>query len=229
MTSADVVFTYETAKNDPKSRLGGYLAAIDKIAANGDGEVDFTLNKPFAPFDRQTTLVPIVCKAAYLKKGAAEFAKAPVGSGPYSVVSWAAGDAITLQRFDGYWGRHGAYATVIFQPVPDETTRANAIQSGDLDVALLGPSNVPGVRASGSVDVVEQPSNRIIYLGFNGKQKWLAKPEIRKAADMAIDRKAVAERLLSGSVTPASQLIAPVSFGYVRSRQGQGHDRRRGV
>lgn len=214
LTAADVVFTYETAKNDPKSRLGGYLGAIDKVVANGDGEVAFTLNKPFAPFDRQTTLVPIVCKAAYQKLGAAQFAKAPVGTGPYSVVAWVPGDTITLKRFDGYFGHPGAYPTVIFQPVPDETTRANAIQSGDLDVALLGPTNVPSVRASGAVNVVEEPSNRIIYLGFNVKHKWLDKPEMRKAVDMAIDRTAVSQRLLSGSVTPTAQLVAPVSFGY---------------
>jgi len=54
---------------------------------------------------------------------------------------------------------------------------------------------------------------------------------------MAIDRKAVAERLLSGSVTPASQLIAPVSFGYDPKilptlsdpAKAKAIDRRRGV
>jgi len=214
LTAADVIFTYETAKNDPKSRLGGYLTAIDKIETKGDDEVDFTLNKPFAPFDRQATLVPIVCKAAYQRLGAAQFAKTPVGSGPYSVVAWTPGDTIALKRFDGYWGKHGTYENVVFQPVPDETTRANAIQSGDLDVALLGPSSVPAVRASGAVNVVSVPSNRILYLGFVATSGWLAKPEIRKAMDMAIDRKTVSERLLAGSVQPTSQLVAPVSFGY---------------
>ncbi len=214
LTADDVVFTYQTAKTDAKSRLGGYLMAIDTITAKGSSEVDFVLNKPFAPFDRQTTLVPIVCAAAYKRLGAAQFARAPVGSGPYAVVSWLPGDAITLKRFEHYWGHPGTYANVVFQPVPDETTRANAVQSGDLDIALLGPSSVPAVRASGAVDVVSVPSNRVLYLGFNSRQPWLQQPEIRKAIDMAIDRKAVSARLLIGSVEPTSQLVAPVSFGY---------------
>jgi peptide/nickel transport system substrate-binding protein len=214
VTSADVVFTYETAKNDPKSRLGGYFAAIDKIVANGDDEVDFVLNKPIATFSGRGALAPIVCKGAYQRMGAAAFARSPVGTGPYAFVSWAAGDAITLKRFDDYWGSKGTYPTVVFVPVPDESARANGIQSGDLDVALLGPSDVPAVRASGAVDVVEEPSNRVIYLGFDAKQKFLADPQIRKAADLAIDRKAVADRLLSGSVSPASQLVAPVTTGF---------------
>jgi peptide/nickel transport system substrate-binding protein len=214
ITSADVLFTFETAMTDPKSRVGGYLTAVEKVEAKGDYEVDFTLKQAFAPFDRQATLVPIVCKAAYEAMGAAAYAKTPVGSGPYQVVSWTAGDSITLKRFDSYWGDKGKYANVIFQVVPDETTRANAVQSGDLDVALLGPSNVPAVQASGAVDVVTQQSNRILYLGFNSKQPMLSKLDMRKGIDMAIDRGLVAERLLDGSVTPTSQLVAPASFGF---------------
>lgn len=217
LTAADVLFTYETAMGDQKSRLGGYLTDIDKITANGDYEVDFTLKSPFAPFDRQTTLVPIVCKAAYTKLGAAQFAKTPVGSGPYAVVSWRAGDTITLKRFDDYWGSKGTYPNFVFQIVPDETTRANAVQSGDLDIALLGPSSVPAVKASGAVDVVDQQSNRVLYLGFDTKLPALAKLDMRKGIDMAIDRAAVAQRLLAGSVTPTSQLVAPVSFGFDQS------------
>ena len=214
INAADVLFTFNTAMTDPKSRVGGYLTAIDKIEAKGDYEVDFTLKSPYAPFDRQVTLVPIVCKAAYEKMGAAAYAKKPVGSGPYEVVNWAAGDSITLKRYDGYWGDKGIYPNVIFNIVPDETTRANAVQSGDLDVALLGPSNVTAVKDSGAVDVVSQQSNRVIYLGFNSTQTWLGKPEMRKGIDLAIDRAAVAEKLLAGSVTPTSQLVATASFGY---------------
>jgi peptide/nickel transport system substrate-binding protein len=214
LTAADIVFTYETAKHDPKSRLGGYLTAIDSITVKGEDEVDFSLNKPFAPFPRQTSLVPIVCKAAYERLGAANFAKAPIGSGPYSVVKWVPGDTITLKRFDDYWGPKGTYPSIVFQPVPDETTRANALQSGDLDIALLGPSSVPAVRASDTVRVISEPSNRILYLGFNAKEPWLDKLEIRKAMDLAINRKAVADKLLVGSVQPTSQLVAPVSFGF---------------
>lgn len=214
MTSADVLFTYTTAMTDPKSRVGGYLGAIDTVTANGDYEVTFALKSPYAPFDRQTTLVPVVCQEPYEAMGAEAFAKKPVGSGPYSVVNWAAGDSITLAAYDGYWGSKGTYPNVIFSIVPDETTRANAVQSGDLDVALLGPSFVEGVKASGAVDVVDQQSNRVIYLGFNSTVPWLDKVEMRKAIDMSIDRAAVAERLLAGSVTPTSQLVAPASFGF---------------
>ncbi|WP_253259260.1 ABC transporter substrate-binding protein [Subtercola boreus] len=100
----------------------------------------------------------------------AKFSDATVTGRPY-----------TLTRNDSYWGTKGEFQTVVFTPVPDETTRANSVQSGDLDIALLGPSQVRSVKASGTVDVVEQQSNRVLYTGFNAKAKakWLDDPNIR--------------------------------------------------
>ncbi|MDF2444345.1 MAG: peptide/nickel transport system substrate-binding protein [Subtercola sp.] len=224
VTADDVVFTYETAKNDPKSNLGGYLSDMTSVVATSPTEVTFTLAAPFAPWDRQTTLVPIVDKAAYTSMGAAEFAKKPVGSGPYSVEKWVKGDSITLTRNDSYWGNKGEYATVVFTPVPDETTRANSVQSGDLDIALLGPSQVSAVKASNTVDVVDQQSNRILYTGFNAKAKWLDDPNIRKAIDEAIDRTSLSDDLLNGSVTPTSQLVAAATFGFDTTNSATAFD-----
>lgn len=146
--------------------------------------------------------------------GPEAYARKPIGSGPYSVESWANGDTITLKRNEAYWGNAGTYETVIFQPVPDETTRANSVQSGDLDVALLGPSSVPAVAGSGSAEVVDQQSNRVVYLGFNAGSPWLEDVNFRKAIDMALDRQLMSDRLLNGAAEPASQLVANVSFGY---------------
>ncbi|ODT72005.1 MAG: hypothetical protein ABS75_05900 [Pelagibacterium sp. SCN 63-23] len=213
VTPEDVLFTYETAKNDPTSRLGGYLSTVESVTAEGN-DIIFSLNIPYAPFDRQATLVPIVSKAAYESMGASEYARKPIGSGPYMVESWANGDTITLQRNDSYWGDAGTYQTVVFQPVPDETTRANSVQSGDLDIALLGPSSVPAVEGSGSAQVVHQQSNRVVYLGFNAGSPWLEDVNFRKAIDMALDRQLLSDRLLNGAAEPASQLVAKVSFGY---------------
>jgi peptide/nickel transport system substrate-binding protein len=213
VTAEDVLFTFETGRTATGSRVGGYLTTIDSVTAEGN-TITFNLNVPYAPFDRQVSLVPILSKAAYESMGAEAYARKPVGSGPYSVVNWAGGDAITLKRYDGYWGDKGTFEDVVFEIVPDETTRANSVQSGDLDIALLGPASVPAVEGSGAVDVVNQTSNRVVYLGFNAGHPWLDDVNIRKAIDMAIDRTTLGERLLNGAVTPTSQLVAAVTFGH---------------
>lgn len=213
VTASDVVFTYETTMADPEANLAGYMTTIDSVEATSDTEVVFHLNTPYAPFDRQVTLVPILPKAAYTADPEG-FASAPVGSGPYKVEKWQKGDSVVLSRNDDYFGEQGDYERIEFRFVLDETTRANSLQSGDLDVALLGASQVATVRGADNVDVVDQQSNRVLYLGFNGTDGPLADPKIRKAADMAIDREAISDDLMNGSVEPTGQLVAKVTFGY---------------
>ncbi len=223
VTADDVLFTFETGQNGTGSRLASYLTTIESVTAEGN-VITFALNVPYAPFDRQVSLVPILSKAAYESMGAEAYARKPIGSGPYSVVNWAGGDSITLARYDGYWGDKGKFAEAVFQIVPDETTRANSVQSGDLDIALLGPASVPAVEASGAVDIVNQTSNRVVYLGFNASHPALEDVNVRKAIDMAIDRVTLGERLLNGAVTPTSQLIAAVTFGYDEAIPATGFD-----
>lgn len=214
MDSSDVVFTYKTALSEKTSRLGGYFGLVESVEAPSPTEVVFKLKAPFAPFDRQTTLAGIVCEEQYAKLGKDGFARHPVGSGPYEFVSWTAGDSIATKRYAGYWGPKGQYENVVFKPVPDGTTRANSVQSGDLSMALLEPSLVPAVKEAGAVDVVAQPSNRVIYVGFNSGAPFLGDEKVRKAIDLSIDRKLIGENLLNGAVTPVAQLLAPVTFGY---------------
>lgn len=216
VTADDVVYTYETAMQDPESVLGGYMTAIDSLEAPDDTTVVFHLKNAYAPFDRQVTLVSILPEAVYAEDAKA-FGQKPVGSGPYEVVSWNRGDSITLQRNPDYWGDPGTYENVVFQFVPDETTRANSVQSGDLDIALLGPASVETVEQSDAVDVVDTKSNRVIYAGFNATAKWLDDADFRKAVSLAIDREAISDKLMAGTTEPAGQLIASVTQGHVDS------------
>jgi peptide/nickel transport system substrate-binding protein len=213
VTAEDVVFTYETAMKDPESNLGGYMTAIDSLEATDDHTVVFHLKYAYAPFDRQVALVSILPQAVYSKDPKA-FGTQPIGSGRYEVVKWNRGDSVTLKRNPDFWGTKGTYENVVFQFVPDETTRANSVQSGDLDIALLGPASVDTVKSSGAVDVVDTKSNRVIYTGFNATAKWLDDADFRKAVSLAIDRTAISDKLMAGTTEPAGQLIASVTQGY---------------
>lgn len=224
VTADDVVFTYETTMADPEANLAGYMTTIDSVEATSDTEVVFHLNTPYAPFDRQVTLVPILPKAIY-EADPEGFASAPVGSGPYEVEKWQKGDSIVLTRNEDYFGEPGQFERVEFRFVLDETTRANSLQSGDLDIALLGASQVGTVSSASGVDVVDQQSNRVLYLGFNGTDGPLADPKIRKAADMAVDREAISDDLMNGAVEPTGQLVAKVTFGYNEAIEPTAYDR----
>jgi peptide/nickel transport system substrate-binding protein len=140
------------------------------------------------------------------------FKKAPIGAGPYKVVSFTPGVELQLEAFDGYWRKAPAVKKLIFRSLPDETTRAAALKRGDVDVAyfLNGPI-AEEVRRTPGLRLMAVRSNTVFFLDFRGQ--WEAgspwqDPRVRTAASLAIDRRAMndAEQLgfggLTGNVVP---------------------------
>jgi peptide/nickel transport system substrate-binding protein len=71
------------------------------------------------------------------------FARTPVGTGPYMVERLDTGTELVLRRNDNYWGGRAGYSRVILRHVPDPTTRIALLQSGQADVInAIPPENV---------------------------------------------------------------------------------------
>jgi peptide/nickel transport system substrate-binding protein len=173
------------------------------------------LTEPFAAFDRQVSLVSIISKRAFEEIGAAKFALTPVGSGPFRVLRWVKDDRVELAAFDRYWAGAPKIKTLIFKPVPSETTRAAALSSGELDVVpILPPALVASLANRRGLKIEKVASNKVVYVGFDVKSPLLSDVRIRQAVDLAIDRNALTSRLLRGLGKPSGQVVAPVTFGY---------------
>ena len=90
------------------------------------------LRTPFAPFlTGLNGYLGIVSPTAVEKMGLAEFARKPVGTGPYKVEEWVEADHITLTKNPDYnWGSSffanqgaGAFDSIEFRIVGDRATR----------------------------------------------------------------------------------------------------------
>src|SRR5262249_50241037 len=103
---------------------------------------------------------------------------------------------LVLEAFEGYWRKSPAIKRLVFRTMPDETTRAAALKSGEVDVAYLlsGPTaeeikRTPGLR-------LVAPLLGIFWLDFpdqwDPKSPWRDQ-RVRLAASLAIDRKAINE------------------------------------
>lgn len=215
LSAEDVVWTYKKIMADDKSPVKAYLGKIVSIEASGEDKVVIVLNSAWAPFPRQVSMISILPKKTYESLGAEKFAKAPIGTGPYSVVKWVKDDAVELAAFEGYWGGAPKVKTVIFRPVPAEAARSAALMSGELDiVASLPPTLIERLSSAPGLNVEKIASNRVAYLGLNLDNPALADLRIRQAIDLAIDRTAISTRLLRGLGIPQGQIPAPVTFGY---------------
>ncbi|GGX94170.1 hypothetical protein GCM10010515_71280 [Streptomyces fructofermentans] len=106
LTSADVVFTYETVLDEKTNNTSrSELDAIETVRADGDDKVVFTLKYPYAPFAGRTVL-PIVPEhvAGGQDPNTGAFNTAPVGTGPYVLASWSKGEKLTFKANPDHWG-----------------------------------------------------------------------------------------------------------------------------
>ncbi|SDS60051.1 ABC transporter substrate-binding protein [Actinoplanes derwentensis] len=133
----------------------------------------------------------------------------PVGTGPYKIQTWAAGQKLTLATWDGYWGEKPGYATAEYQWREEGTVRAAMVVNGEADVATnLGADDGAGDTA------VQYPNNETTALRFTNDQAPLNDIRVRQAIDMLIDRDGIIKSLFGGLGKPASQLIGPGVIGY---------------
>ena len=215
ITADDIVWNYKRLLGEMKSPVRSYISKLTSVEVSAPNTVRFMLSEPFAPFDRQVSLISIISKRAFEEIGAAKFALAPIGSGPFKVVRWVKDDRVELAAVDDYWAGAPKIKTLIFKPVPSETTRAAALSSGELDVVpILPPALVASLGNRRGLRIERVASNKVVYVGFDVKNPLLSDVRIRQAVDLAIDRNALSSRLLRGLGKPSGQVVAPVTFGY---------------
>ena len=75
--------------------------------------------------------------------------KHPIGTGPFSFVSWQPGQSATYKRFDGYWGGPANLNSLQIVSLADPATRGNALMSGQIDLAIgIDPTQVAAVKSN---------------------------------------------------------------------------------
>jgi len=159
VTGEDVKFTFERYKGASAALLKDKVKEIQVLAPD---RVRFVLKQPWPDFmafygTSATGAAWIVPKKYIEKVGEDGFRKAPVGAGPYKVVSVSAGNELKLEAFADYWRKKPAVKYLVMRSIPDESTRAVAVKTGEVDVAYLfgGPvaqdlKRTPGVTIKAS-------------------------------------------------------------------------------
>lgn len=157
--------------------------------------------------------------------------KAAVGTGPFRLQSFARGDRIELLRNDAYWGEKPRWERVTLRILPQDAPRLAALLANDVDAIENVPTSDAGrLEKDKRVHVERKVSWRTIFLHLDQYRdsapgvtdrdgKPLARnpfrdPRVRAALSLAIDRKALVERVMESMALPASNLVAPPVFAY---------------
>ncbi|HET6706313.1 ABC transporter substrate-binding protein [Amycolatopsis sp.] len=145
----------------------------------------------------------------------------PVGSGPYVLDRQATvnGSKYVLHRRDDYWNAAAYPAkTVTVRVIPDRTALFNALLSGEVDAGSVDVSQAQAAQKAGltlkRVDGVAV--GEFVLADRGGKlAPALADVRVRRAINMAFDRRKIVDKILGGLGQPTTQIFNPKSPAYV--------------
>jgi peptide/nickel transport system substrate-binding protein len=169
----------------------------------------------------------IVPKKYVEKVGDDGFLKAPVGAGPYRVVSFTPGIELVMEAYEAYWRKVPSVKRLVFKSMPDETTRAAALKAGDVDLVYLlsGPTATDVKRTPGLRLAAAKPPG-VVFLDlpeqWDPKSPWHDR-RVRQAAGHALDRQALNQAETLGLSLPTGGLI-PRSLAFARAYEPPAYD-----
>lgn len=230
-TADDVVFSLERARGEG-SDVKPQLASVKSVRKVSDFVVELETSAPNPILPELLSNILIMskawCEANQASKpvdrrrgieNAASF-KA-VGTGPYRVRERQPGTRTVLARNAQWWNAHESNVDeVIFLPIENNATRVAALLSGEVDVIDPVPlPDMPRIAAAPTLQVVENPELRVVFLGFDHKRDQLLNSSVkgenpfkdqrvRRAFYQAIDINTIKTRILRNSAYPTGGMVA---------------------
>lgn len=207
LTAKDVAYTFNTT-----AAAGGKvdLINLDTAKATDASTVLFKLKKRDTTFINRFVSLGIVPKASH----GPDYARNPIGSGPYMIVEWNEGQQMIAKANPYYYGAQPFFKKLVFL-FTDEDTSFAAAKTGQIDVVVvpqaLAVHTIPGMKLH-PVSSVDNRGLMFPTIPNTGKKTAKGAPignnvtadvAIRKAINTAIDRELLVKGVLEGFGQPA--------------------------
>lgn len=236
VTADDVAFTISRVPNVPNSPGGftGMIRTIARTEVMDPQTIRFHTKVPAPNLPIDLVSIHIISRKYGAGATTEDYntGRATIGSGPYRFVRFVNGDRAELQRYDAWQGTKPAWDRVTFRFIPNPGARVAAMLAGDVDMIDVPPaSDIPRLKADPKLSVVQIQGLRTIYIGLargratpepyvtDNAGKPLAKSpfedlRVRRALSIAINRQAIAERVMQGTADATGQWLPPGTYSY---------------
>jgi len=236
VTPDDVAFTFARVPNVPNSPGGfaGMIRAISRVEAVDATTLRIHTSRPTPNLPIDMVSIHIVSRKH--GEGAAtedyNSGRAAIGSGPFRLTRFTNGDRTELTRYDGWAKEKPAWERVTFRFIPNPGARVAALLAGDVDMIDVPPAaDIPRLKSDPKLSVVSIQGLRTIYIGLarhrgtpepfitdNAGKPFDKSPfedvRVRRALSIAINRQAIADRVMSGTADPTGQWLPPGTYSY---------------
>ena len=213
-----VKFSIERVLNpDQKARWRWAFTDIEKVEVLDPLTVRIVTKAPFPTLITNLAFcMPIVPPKYVRAKGDTHVATNPVGTGPFKFVRWRKDDAMVLEANESYWRGSPKIKTLIFRPIPDESTRVAALMAGEVDIARGVPPNlVKQIADNARTRVAKVPSALNIHVILDTlKEGPLRDKRVRQAINYGVDKEGIIKSILEGNGGAVGGPLTPVMFGF---------------
>ncbi|KYK14329.1 MULTISPECIES: ABC transporter substrate-binding protein [Streptomyces] len=200
---ADSLTRATDAKPAPAALAGVTLSA----KAQGERVVRITTAEPdpVLPLRLSSPSLAVLSGKAYADKNRVD----PVGhaTGPFELTEVNGATSATLDRFDDYWGGRAQASGIDARFIADGTARANALRTGELDIAEAVP-----VAQAATLDEKtrrDTATTRTTSLLLNASSGTFEDAGLRAAARGAIDTSVFAKDVYEGYADPSAGIYGP--------------------
>ena len=222
-TADDVVFTYETVKENQGNNENVDLSRLESVTALNDYTVEFKLSESYSPFFDSVALLGIVPSDAY---DSDTFDKYPIGTGAWKVIQYDTDQQIIVQANEKYYEGAPEIKQVTFVKMDNEAAFSNA-KSGQLDIVMVAPNyaieEVDGMHIENleTMDVrnislpcipeqtVKDSDGNEVTVGNNVTSDI----SVRKALSIGIDRESIINNALNGIGRGATGFTSNLVWG----------------
>ncbi|MBU2509887.1 transporter substrate-binding domain-containing protein [bacterium] len=228
LTVDDVVFTFQrilqsgsiNGQSSPRKELLGPLESVTNV---DNTHILFKLYTPFPPFLQALVHFQIVPRDYIKRVGDAEFAKKPMGTGPFKFTEGTPEKGITMERFSGYYGGAPAITpvgpaklkTVVFKPMADPAIRISELLAGNLSIIQAVPVEKISLLAKNpNTRISSVLGTRSYQIELNNNKPPFNDIRVRKALNYAIDWQDILNKVYAGYGQRIATCFLPSGFGY---------------
>jgi peptide/nickel transport system substrate-binding protein len=219
-------FTAATAKFDlarqaeTTSSYTDLYSDVSGLTVTGPLQLTITLKQAdYSLLDVLAGRAAYMVSPTAVRKYGSKFGLHPVGTGPFTLVSYTPNYEVVMKKNPHYWQTGRPYLDgLVYRIIPDDTTKTIAVVSGELQTEdYVEPVDASRANGEPSVRLSKWTGTLTPYIPVNYHVAPLNNPNVREAISLAINRQSLAKNVFLGDATPVNSMLAPAYPQYNHS------------
>lgn len=225
LTVDDVVFSVDRGINSPKASPS--YSRVESVEKVDEHHVKITLKAPYNQILANLALPfgPIMSKSYVESIGDEEFARKPMGTGPYKFVEWVKGEKVVLEANEDYFLGAPAIKNVELVTIADTSAALLNLESGDIDAYCdIQTSDYALAQSHQNIKIVEGNALGYEFLQFNTAKAPFDNVKVRQAVVCALDKDALLQGINDNIGTKVDTVVLSDGIGYTDKIKTYSYD-----